>query len=171
MRKKPLDVSDKDSTSSSETESESSSESDEEEEWVPHASTSRRSSSTERINDGGNTTMNRLLKGLAFQNPGKKTEMATATEANEERNQRPRRRNTKEKKDALKKKQQAASVDKRAIDICDCLSVECPGCHSLCEQCGSSKCSYECRLDRESAVLSTVIEGIDESEVYNPFLR
>lgn len=33
-------------------------------------------------------------------------------------------------------------------DICDCLDIQCPGCHDECEACGSSKCGAECRSGR-----------------------
>lgn len=33
-------------------------------------------------------------------------------------------------------------------DFCDCLTMECPGCHEPCSNCQSQKCSTECRCNR-----------------------
>lgn len=34
-------------------------------------------------------------------------------------------------------------------DICDCLRVDCPGCHFTCKSCNSSKCGNKCRVNRQ----------------------
>lgn len=33
-------------------------------------------------------------------------------------------------------------------DLCDCLSITCPGCHFMCRKCKSPKCGAECRVGR-----------------------
>uniref|UniRef100_A0A915L013 ARF7 effector protein C-terminal domain-containing protein n=1 Tax=Romanomermis culicivorax TaxID=13658 RepID=A0A915L013_ROMCU len=35
----------------------------------------------------------------------------------------------------------------RGKDLCDCLRLECIGCHTECPKCHSNKCAFECRTD------------------------
>jgi hypothetical protein len=44
-------------------------------------------------------------------------------------------------------------------DICDCLNLDCPGCHFPCSKCGSEKCGQECRCCRRYIFESIEIEG------------
>ena len=44
-------------------------------------------------------------------------------------------------------------------DICDCLNLDCPGCHFPCPKCGSEKCGQECRCCRRYIFETIEIEG------------
>ncbi|CAK5040954.1 unnamed protein product [Meloidogyne enterolobii] len=60
------------------------------------------------------------------------------------------------------------TTSRGAVDLCDCLDLECSGCNYPCKKCGSQKCSYSCRNNRR-----TYIESIDElgsGSTKNPFL-
>jgi hypothetical protein len=41
-------------------------------------------------------------------------------------------------------------------NMCDCFNLECVGCFFPCKKCGSSKCGYECRVNRK-----TIYESIE----------
>src|SRR5437868_5646192 len=34
-------------------------------------------------------------------------------------------------------------------DVCDCLTLDCPGCHFPCRKCANPKCGAECRCRRK----------------------
>lgn len=44
-------------------------------------------------------------------------------------------------------------------DFCDCLELNCPGCHFPCVKCGSQKCSVDCRKNRKWTPDHIELEG------------
>ena len=52
-------------------------------------------------------------------------------------------------------------------DLCDCLDVECPGCHFPCPRCRSEKCGGECRCNRRWVYDHIEIEGTDTTLSWN----
>ena len=48
-------------------------------------------------------------------------------------------------------------------DLCDCLRVECNGCHFACSQCKSLKCGNKCRVFRQWYYERVEIEGVPNS--------
>ena len=55
-------------------------------------------------------------------------------------------------------------------DLCDCMEEECPGCHFPCHKCRSSKCGYECRINRKWQYETCEFDGDSDSLFYNPHL-
>ncbi|XP_077515781.1 uncharacterized protein LOC144125879 isoform X2 [Amblyomma americanum] len=55
-------------------------------------------------------------------------------------------------------------------DMCDCLRLECPGCHFPCPKCGSSKCGDECRCNRNYTYEQIEIDGRPGIVYVNPLL-
>lgn len=53
-------------------------------------------------------------------------------------------------------------------DLCDCLDVQCPGCHFPCSKCSSPKCGHECRCNRKWIVEQIDIEGTNHI-IKNPY--
>ncbi|XP_053207254.1 ARL14 effector protein-like [Panonychus citri] len=49
-------------------------------------------------------------------------------------------------------------------DLCDCLSVVCPGCHFNCPKCKSPKCGGGCRAGRTWCYVQAATESIDSTE-------
>lgn len=57
-----------------------------------------------------------------------------------------------------------------AMDLCDCLSEECPGCFFECNKCNSTKCGLECRVHRKYMYDQIEFHGYD-TIVRNPLSR
>lgn len=47
------------------------------------------------------------------------------------------------------------------MDICDCMDVNCPGCWFECENCGSTKCGLQCRVNRKFFFEAISYDGKD----------
>lgn len=55
-------------------------------------------------------------------------------------------------------------------DACDCLQVDCPGCHFPCSKCGSPKCGVECRSNRSWVYEQLEIDGVPDTVFENTLL-
>ncbi|XP_003694243.1 ARL14 effector protein-like [Apis florea] len=55
-------------------------------------------------------------------------------------------------------------------DLCDCLNLNCAGCHFPCSKCNSPKCGHECRNNRKWTYESIENEGSDVI-IKNPLLK
>ncbi|EZA49554.1 hypothetical protein DMN91_005614 [Ooceraea biroi] len=55
-------------------------------------------------------------------------------------------------------------------DLCDCLDLDCQGCHFPCPKCSSPKCAHECRNNRKWTYDSIHCEGTDPT-IRNPLLK
>ncbi|XP_046398195.1 ARL14 effector protein-like [Ischnura elegans] len=64
-------------------------------------------------------------------------------------------------------KKQAAIYDDKGVliasgkDVCDCMNLDCPGCHFPCPRCQSPKCGHECRVNRKWTYECIEIEGTE----------
>lgn len=56
-------------------------------------------------------------------------------------------------------------------DFCDCLLVNCPGCHFPCVKCGSQKCSVDCRKNRKWTPDHIELEGTERIITLDKTLR
>ncbi|XP_043270121.1 ARL14 effector protein [Venturia canescens] len=59
---------------------------------------------------------------------------------------------------------------KTGYNLCDCLQLDCAGCHFPCAKCGSTKCGHECRNFRKWTYDTIENEGSDVI-IKNPSLR
>ncbi|XP_076652340.1 ARL14 effector protein [Halictus rubicundus] len=55
-------------------------------------------------------------------------------------------------------------------DLCDCLNLNCTGCHFPCGKCSSTKCGHDCRMNRKWTYESIENEGSD-IVIKNPLLK
>lgn len=55
------------------------------------------------------------------------------------------------------------------INLCDCLIMNCPGCHFPCPKCNSPKCGPDCRANRKYIFDCMEVHGSD-SVIRNPLL-
>nr|XP_022332717.1 ARL14 effector protein-like isoform X3 [Crassostrea virginica] len=98
------------------------------------------------------------LRMLQFKNPGKFME-----DFDPERSAREMRKmNRRIYRENIKKNQ---VYDENGIflensqDLCDCLDLNCHGCHFPCPKCGSQKCGAECRCGRKWIYEHVEVEG------------
>lgn len=56
-------------------------------------------------------------------------------------------------------------------DFCDCLELNCPGCHFPCVKCGSQKCSVDCRKNRKWTPDHIELEGTERVVTLDKTLR
>lgn len=68
-------------------------------------------------------------------------------------------------KESKKKKDKAAVLR----DLCDCLEMDCPGCHFPCPKCSSPKCGTFCRVGRKVQIERITCDGKPDLVVYSPF--
>ncbi|KOC64377.1 ARF7 effector protein [Habropoda laboriosa] len=55
-------------------------------------------------------------------------------------------------------------------DLCDCLNLNCAGCHFPCPKCSATKCGHECRNNRKWTYESIENEGSDVT-IKNPLMK
>lgn len=55
-------------------------------------------------------------------------------------------------------------------DLCDCLNLDCAGCHLPCPKCSLTKCGNDCRVNRKWTYESIENEGSDVI-IKNPLLK
>ena len=107
--------------------------------------------------DAGASQADKLLKTLQFRNPGpqlsafdpdkSKREMRKLKRLVQKEQASKRRKRKAPKKHTFHDEYGIRISDKR--DVCDCQSLDCPGCHFPCLSCGSEKCGVECRCGRQ----------------------
>ena len=113
--------------------------------------------------------VDRLLKCLAFQNPGSQN----ASFHPEIRQQQKKEQMSKTKeffspKRAVKKYDRKGRLLVNQADLCDCLNEECPGCFYPCPKCRSTKCRPTCRGNRRW-VYTTIVDESGEVISKMPF--
>ncbi|XP_037946633.1 ARL14 effector protein [Teleopsis dalmanni] len=54
------------------------------------------------------------------------------------------------------------------LSLCDCMTANCPGCWFPCENCRSTKCGIQCRVNRRFYYDSITFDGKDGT-IKNPF--
>ncbi|XP_013404008.1 uncharacterized protein LOC106169173 [Lingula anatina] len=108
--------------------------------------------------DGEDGDKVKHLRMLAFVNPGKFMEDFDPEKSAREM----RKMNRRIYRDNFKKNQLYDDTGRYiddSSDLCDCLDVECPGCHFPCAKCGSEKCGADCRCNRKWVYEQVEIEG------------
>ncbi|XP_052101361.1 ARL14 effector protein-like [Mytilus californianus] len=116
------------------------------------------SNSNDSKDDNWSQTVAKELKSLSFANPGKFMDNFDPERSAREM----RKMNRRIYRENIKKNQVYDELGlylENSNDICDCLSMNCPGCHFPCTKCGSEKCGQECRCCRRYIFESIEIEG------------
>lgn len=59
-------------------------------------------------------------------------------------------------------------IRKNNVDVCDCMDESCPGCWYECENCNSTKCGLQCRVNRKFFFEAITFDGKD-GHIINPY--
>lgn len=122
-----------------------------------------RQSSPERAREMEEKRMkrvDRLLKRLAFQNPGPKI-----ANFNPEIRQQKKKEQIAKVKEFFSPKRAVRKYDRKGrllvnqADLCDCLDEDCLGCFYPCPKCNSTKCGPTCRSNRRWVYTSVLDEN------------
>ncbi|XP_064609446.1 ARL14 effector protein-like [Liolophura sinensis] len=98
------------------------------------------------------------LRMLSFSHPGKFMDNFDPERSTREM----RKMNRRIYRETLRKNQlydETGHLIENGKDLCDCLEVECPGCHYPCHRCQSPKCGTECRASRKWVYEFVEVEG------------
>ncbi|XP_033750303.1 ARL14 effector protein-like [Pecten maximus] len=107
--------------------------------------------------DDGNT-VTKQLRMLTFANPGKFMDNFDPERSAREM----RKMNRRIYRENIRKNQlydETGVLLDNSLDLCDCLDMECEGCHFPCPKCGSEKCGTECRCCRKWFYEHVEVEG------------
>ncbi|XP_052792058.1 ARL14 effector protein-like isoform X2 [Mya arenaria] len=111
------------------------------------------------------------LRMLAFVNPGKFMDDFVPEKSAREMKKINRRLN----KDKVTKKNQLydefGNLAINGKNLCDCLDVDCPGCHFPCPKCSSEKCGGDCRCNRKWVYEYVESEGTGTTISWPPEAR
>nr|XP_020738562.1 ARL14 effector protein-like [Odocoileus virginianus texanus] len=122
-----------------------------------------RQSSPERAREMEEKRMkrvDRLLKRLAFQNPGPQN-----ANFNPEIRQQKKKEQIAKVKEFFSPKRAVRKYDRKGrllvnqADLCDCLDEDCLGCFYPCPKCNSTKCGPTCRSNRRWVYTSVLDEN------------
>lgn len=95
---------------------------------------------------------------LSFANPGKFMDNFDPERSAREM----RKMNRRIYRENIKKNQmydETGLLLENSSDLCDCLDVDCLGCHFPCPKCNSTKCATECRQSRKWIYEHVEVEG------------
>ncbi|XP_021360546.1 uncharacterized protein LOC110455005 isoform X1 [Mizuhopecten yessoensis] len=106
----------------------------------------------------GYETVTKQLRMLTFANPGKFMDNFDPERSAREM----RKMNRRIYRENIRKNQlydETGVLLDNSLDLCDCLDMECEGCHFPCPKCGSEKCGTECRCCRKWFYEHVEVEG------------